>query len=126
MSVARTLAFVAAAWFLGVEGLRHKPSQNSSLVHVGGRVSMRVRQGIEQLEPWKDSGKALSTRFTEHELQSRVSSINGASYGADHRNFVGAAPSRFISNPGNRVAATQLKTELAELGFTVREQELKT
>jgi len=126
MSVARTLAVVAAAMLLGVEGLRHKPSQNSSLVHVADRSSMRVRQGIEQLEPWKDSGKALVTRFTEPELQSRVSTINGASYGADHRAFVGAAPSRFISNPGNKVAAEQIKKELAELGFAVKEQEMKT
>lgn len=86
---------------------------------------MRVRQGIEQLEPWKDSGKAITTRFTEPELKSRVSSISGASYGADHRNFVGVAPSRFISSPGNKAAESLIKKELAELGFTVREQEMK-
>lgn len=125
MSVSRSLV-VAVAFCLGAEGLRHKPSQNSSLVHLGNSVTMRVRQGIEQLEPWIDSEKALVTQFTDAELKARVADINGASYGAEHRSFVGIAPSRFVSNPGNRVAANYIKKELADIGFTVQEQDMTT
>lgn len=122
------LLVVCGCLLAASDALRHKPSTNSSLVHLEhtGRTAqwqkLRVRSGIEELESWKDSGKAVSCRLADTELRASVGAVTNASYGAQLQGLVQMVPSRFVADVGNDKVATFLNDELKTLGFQVQEQ----
>merc|ERR1719458_1430003 len=60
---------------LSLQGKGRVASNDGSAGRHGDALKLRVRKGVEILEAWQDSGKAIKSRLTSQELTSRVSSI---------------------------------------------------
>lgn len=119
--------FHIAVVLLAVVGLQHQPLPARVLASIGGNAtSARNASGnhpfLPKFDPWTDSGRAIATGLTTAQLSTSVGGITADSYGAEQRNIVELAPSRFITAPGNRQVAAHLRSELSSLGFAVREQ----
>lgn len=98
--------------------------QNTASVDVDLSLATQKRRDavrrIENLVPWTDGHKAVSSKLSSPELAKLTGGITADVYKSTLTDFINAAgKSRYVKDPGNQVAADYLSKKFEAAGFTV-------
>jgi len=76
----------------------------------------------EQLEAWKDSGKAIRSKLSDDILFDLASGVTTEVYGKQLHELVDDHASRFVTEKGNARTADYIKEQFKDMGLMVSEQ----
>jgi Zn-dependent M28 family amino/carboxypeptidase len=76
----------------------------------------------EQIEEWKDHGKAINSKFSEEQLLELSDAVTTEVYSKQLHDIVDRRFSRYIADKGNKDTAKYIKAQFKALGLKVTEQ----
>eukprot|EP00929_Paragymnodinium_shiwhaense_P121116 TRINITY_DN93243_c0_g1_i1.p1 TRINITY_DN93243_c0_g1~~TRINITY_DN93243_c0_g1_i1.p1 ORF type:complete len:427 (+),score=111.67 TRINITY_DN93243_c0_g1_i1:77-1282(+) len=116
---------VDAAVLRGVRGSAGGESSNGTAALAGVRVHRGLRSGVpEQIEQWRDSGKAAQCRLAEEKIAAAAAALTADAYSAQLHAIVDSQASRFIANSGNGRSADVVAKMMSGLGLETQLQKL--